>query len=97
MSDLKFTYTESKMYSGFMVSRDPGAAIIWSAAALFLTGICLVFYFPRREIQAYINSADSATGGCTLSIYSRGKALAPEHRKIEREIHGLLQNEGKEK
>lgn len=45
-----FLSYENLQYSGFLVSREPGTSLVWSAAFLFLFGIGMIFYFPRRHI-----------------------------------------------
>jgi cytochrome c biogenesis protein len=90
LMDLKFTYTESRMFSGFMVSRDPGAGIIWAAAILFLTGICAVFYFPRREAMIYIEQDDISKKESNVKIYPRGKGSLQEIKTIVPKITGVI-------
>lgn len=47
---LKFTFLEESKYSGFQVSRDPMNVLIWIASILFIIGICVVLYFPYRQV-----------------------------------------------
>ena len=58
LEGLQFTYLQESMYSGFQVSKDPGNALIWVASALFLLGICTIFYLPRRQLWAMVKQAD---------------------------------------
>jgi len=87
VAGLDFTYLESKMFSDFMVSRDPGAIVIWIAAAIFLAGICAVFYFPRRELLVKIDKAVNPSGKYKISIYQRGKSGIPELKSIEKDLN----------
>jgi cytochrome c biogenesis protein len=92
--NLNFTYTDSKMFSGFMVSRDPGATIIWTAAALFLAGICAVFYFPRRELRLFIKQQSDTSRESMVLMYYTGKGMTEEIEDIAAEINGRLKNNG---
>jgi cytochrome c biogenesis protein len=66
-STLEIVYGGSGKYSGFQVSRDPGNSLIWIASALFLAGLAIVFYFPRRRIQVMLLFQPERTG----TIYLR--------------------------
>ncbi len=55
LGSLTFSY-ENLQYSGFLISKDPGAAFFWIAAILFLTGLAMIFYFPRRQVWVRILS-----------------------------------------
>jgi cytochrome c biogenesis protein len=50
--DLEITLNGSGQFSGFLVNADPGIGFIWTASAFLLVGLILVFYFPRRQLQA---------------------------------------------
>jgi cytochrome c biogenesis protein len=89
--ELKFTYVESRMFSGFMVSRDPGVGIIWAAAILFLAGICAVFYFPRREVMIYVEQDDISIEESNVKIYPKGKGSVPEIKTMVPGITNLIE------
>jgi cytochrome c biogenesis protein len=50
--DLKITYSGASYFSGFLINSDPGVGLIWTAAVLLLLGLIIVFYFPRRYMEA---------------------------------------------
>lgn len=37
-------------FTGLVVKRDPGQAIVWIAYLLLILGLVLTFYFPRRRV-----------------------------------------------
>lgn len=69
-SDLEITYSGSGKFSGFQVSSDPGNSLVWIASTLFLLGLVIVFYFPRRQMQFLVK----ASGDKLTTIYLRSGA-----------------------
>jgi cytochrome c biogenesis protein len=56
---INILYSGQAKYSGFQVSRDPGIALIWIASSLFILGLIMVFYLPRRQILALVEPDSS--------------------------------------
>ena len=81
LGDLYFTYDDLQ-YVGFMVSKDPGAIFFWIAAFLFLSGLAMIFYFPRRQIwiRIYSVSRNKAKIWVKLSSF---KELGAENESIK--------------
>jgi cytochrome c biogenesis protein len=50
--DLEIVYTGNGFFSGFLVNSDPGAGFIWTGSGFLLVGLIMVFYLPRRRLQA---------------------------------------------
>jgi cytochrome c biogenesis protein len=50
--DLEMSYTGNGLFSGFLVNSDPGAGFIWTGSGFLLVGLIMVFYLPRRRLQA---------------------------------------------
>jgi cytochrome c biogenesis protein ResB len=48
ISDLDFTYADSRSFSVFRVTRDPGRFVVWSGFALFILGLVLCLFRRRR-------------------------------------------------
>ena len=71
INGLEFTFQDLVKYSGFQISRDPTNAIIWIASALFIIGICAVFYFPHRQVWVLCRSEKE---GSRLLVRSLGRA-----------------------
>ena len=61
INNLQFTFTGNRVYSVFQVSKDPTVTIIWIACALFIIGICMVLYFPHRQVWAIAQKTDKGT------------------------------------
>ncbi len=81
---LEFTFLEDSQYSGFQVSRDPANVLIWIASALFMIGICAVFYFPYR--QAWVLSQPLGQNNSRLLIRTR----APRGFRSTSELSALV-------
>ncbi|MDD4859510.1 MAG: cytochrome c biogenesis protein ResB [Dehalococcoidales bacterium] len=68
LADFEFTYVSDGQFSGFQVSRDPGNALIWIASALFMIGVGMVLYFPRRQLWALVTPVSG--GGSRIRVRS---------------------------
>jgi cytochrome c biogenesis protein len=86
----EFTFREMLDYSGFQVSRDPANAFIWIASALFLIGLCAVFYFTYRQV--WILGREDGTGSkLYVRMHSRpGFNPAADLKNLETEIRAKL-------
>lgn len=89
--DFQVTYLGSSEFSGFEISRDPGINLIWIAAGLFLLGLTIVFYFPRRRIWAFIESSPDQMNRLWLRHDSgRKPGVVPEFQSLIKEIKRKL-------
>jgi cytochrome c biogenesis protein len=75
IGDYEYTFGGRREFSGITVRRDPGSNFIWLATGLFLLGLALTFYTPRRRLWGKIDSNQAAFRGLG------GRQLA-----VEREI-----------
>ncbi|MPZ48224.1 MAG: hypothetical protein GEU75_02745 [Dehalococcoidia bacterium] len=71
----EYTFAGRREFAGITVRRDPGSMFIWLATGLFLLGLGLTFYTPRRRLWGKISAGQAAFRGLG------GRALA-----IEREV-----------
>jgi cytochrome c biogenesis protein len=53
---LSFTFARERQFTGLIVSRDPGAPLIWLGAIFLVLGVMLVFFFPSRRIWARVRA-----------------------------------------
>ncbi len=72
----EYTYGGERAFAGLIVRRDPGSTFIWLATGLFLLGLALTFYTPRRRLWGKIAAGEAVFRGLG------GRAIA-----IEREIN----------
>jgi cytochrome c biogenesis protein len=75
IGDYEYTFGGRREFSGITVRRDPGSRFIWIATGVFLLGLALTFYTPRRRLWGKIDSGQAAFRGLG------GRQLA-----VEREI-----------
>lgn len=73
----EYTFLGQREFSGITVRRDPGSTVIWIATGLFLVGLVLTFYTPRRRLWGKINSGQGAFRG----LGGRAKAIEGEVRQ----------------
>jgi cytochrome c biogenesis protein len=71
----EYSFEGVREFAGITVRRDPGSTLIWVATGVFLLGLALTFYTPRRRLWGKITSGEAAFRGLG------GRAMA-----IEREI-----------
>jgi len=93
ISGLEFTFLDQADYSGFQVSSDPGNILIWIASTLFVIGICMVLYFPYRQIWVLIGQQEKGRSRINLrSRAPRGYRSASELNEITGLINDELKN-----
>lgn len=88
INGLEFTYSDdsTSQYSVFQVSRDPTNMLIWIASSLFILGISLFFYFPRRQVWGL--SQRQGEGNSRLLI----RTIAPNNFSNATEIEALTED-----
>jgi hypothetical protein len=75
LGDYEYEFGGQRAFSGITVRRDRGAMFIWVATGVFLLGLALTFFTPRRRLWGKIAAGEAAFRGLG------GRALA-----IEKEI-----------
>ncbi|MCL5073973.1 MAG: cytochrome c biogenesis protein ResB [Actinobacteria bacterium] len=91
IAGLNITFMEHKKYSGLQVSREPGISLIWIASFLFISGLCMVFFFPRQQIWIAVCSVSSITTQMLVKLNSSKKFNAEtEFLKLIAEIKTIL-------
>src|SRR3989304_2712577 len=50
----EYTFEGQREFAGLTVRRDPGSTFIWVATGVFLLGLALTFYTPRRRLWGKI-------------------------------------------
>ena len=71
----QYTFKGTREFSGITVRRDPGSTFIWVATGLFLLGLALTFYTPRRRLWGKIASGQASFRG-----------LGGQRSSVEKEI-----------
>lgn len=83
------SYTGDLMYSGFLVSSDPGTGWIWTASVLFLLGLAMIFYLPDRRVWAALDGTDTKRTKVLLRLRStKGFGVEAEMKKMIAELKG---------
>ncbi len=77
LNGYEYTFLGQREFSGITVRRDPGSTLIWIATGLFLLGLALTFYIPRRRLWGKITSGQAAFRG----LGGRAKAIEGEVRQ----------------
>ena len=62
IAGLQFTFERERQFTGLIVSRDPGAPLVWGGIVLLTLGTILVFLFPHRRIWARVSADATGTG-----------------------------------
>lgn len=71
----EYTFKGTREFSGITVRRDPGSTFIWVATGLFLLGLILTFYTPRRRLWGKIAAGQASFRG-----------LGGQRSSVEKEI-----------
>jgi hypothetical protein len=75
----EYTFGGRREFSGITVRRDPGSTLIWLATGVFLAGLALTFYTPRRRLWGKIASGQAVfrgLGGRQLAIEREVREVA---------------------
>ncbi len=87
LNDLEINYLGDSQYSGFQVTRDPGANFIWAASIFLLAGLVLVFYFPVRQLWAVVIPAGAQGSRVLLRTNtSRASSTVNDLNRLVKEI-----------
>lgn len=78
IGNYEYTFGGRREFAGITVRRDPGSMFIWIATGVFLLGLALTFYTPRRRLWGKINSGQAAFRG----LGGRQLALEREIREV---------------
>jgi cytochrome c biogenesis protein len=63
VGDYEYEFGGQREFAGITVRRDPGSTFIWVATGLFLLGLALTFYTPRRRLWGKIAAGQAAFRG----------------------------------
>jgi cytochrome c biogenesis protein len=74
----EYTFLGQREFTGITVRRDPGSMFIWVATGVFLLGLALTFYTPRRRLWGKIAAGQAAFRG----IGGRSQAIEKEIREV---------------
>lgn len=59
----RVTLAEARDYTVLRAAKDPGSPVIWIASPLFILGVCVTLYLPRRRIWARLDSGETLLTG----------------------------------
>jgi cytochrome c biogenesis protein len=59
IAGLDFTFVRERQFTGLIVSKDPGAPLVWLGTILLTLGTLMVFLFPNRRIWARVSPTDA--------------------------------------
>lgn len=82
----EYTFLGQRNFSGITVRRDPGAVVIWVATGVFMLGLALTFYTPRRRLWGKISAGQAAfrgLGGRHLAIEKEIREVAAQARHVD--------------
>jgi cytochrome c biogenesis protein len=86
LGDYEYTFEGRREFSGLTVRRDPGSMFIWVATGLFLLGLALTFYTPRRRLWGKIAMGQAAfrgLGGRQLAVEREIREVAAKASAVE--------------
>ena len=73
-----YTFDRNRQYTGLIVSRDPGAVVVWLGSALLMAGSVLVFFFPHRRVWVRVRQTEDAAASVLMAApLKRDPAFEP--------------------
>lgn len=94
VGNLTYTFVRERQFTGLQVVRDPGAPIIWVAAALLVLGMAAVFYFPHRRYWLRLRKAGEATEVDVVGVAGRDPGFGREFEELVGELERAAGAEG---
>lgn len=61
VENLTYTFEREQQFTGLLVKRDPGAAIVWIGCALLVIGTCLTMFLRHHRIWFRITETDDGS------------------------------------
>jgi cytochrome c biogenesis protein len=88
MAGLNFTFVRESRFTGLQVAKDPGANIVWLAAALMVVGLAMLFYFPPKRIWALCKQRPDGTADVRIATtaerdFSQAKEFETLHERVK--------------
>jgi len=86
LGNYEYIFGGRREFSGITVRRDPGSMFIWVATGLFLLGLALTFYTPRRRLWGKIASGQASfrgLGGRQLAVEREIREVAAKASAVE--------------
>ena len=69
-------------YTGLQITYDPGANLFWTACAILVVSLMLLFYLHCRRVWVYISPMESWTKIIAGGLSSRGKHFEQEWMRV---------------
>jgi cytochrome c biogenesis protein len=83
---LSYTFERTRRFTGLIVSRDPGAALVWIGSTMLVAGIVLVFFFPHRRVWVRVHRTETGSEVQCASILRRDLAFESQFLTIVHQI-----------
>jgi cytochrome c biogenesis protein len=83
IGDLQYTFEREQQFTGLIVSRDPGALLVWLGALALVAGLFLIFMFPNRRMWLVLRRLPA--GGHQVRLAATGRTdatFAPEFGRL---------------
>lgn len=89
LGGLTFTFLREGRFTGLKITKDPGANLIWIAAALMIVGLVALFYFPHRRLWAICKERPDGSAEVRIATTSQRDLAQESHFEQLRERVGM--------
>ena len=86
IAGLSYTFERTRQYTGLIVTRDPGAPLVWIGSTLLVLGLFMVFSFPHRRVWVRIRKTSGGSEVFCASTMKRDVAFEPHFRQLVTDI-----------
>ncbi|MFP5415862.1 MAG: cytochrome c biogenesis protein ResB [Actinomycetes bacterium] len=83
---LTWTFVRERQYTGLMLSRDPGAPVVWTGAALLAIGTCWTMFLRHQRVWLRL---EQVTGGTRVTLASPDRLDTAFSRSVHTLVAGL--------
>ncbi|NMM33513.1 MAG: cytochrome c biogenesis protein ResB, partial [Phycicoccus sp.] len=86
IAGLSYTFERTRQYTGLIVTRDPGAPLVWVGSALLVLGLYMVFFFPHRRVWVRIRKTSGGSEILCASTMKRDVTFKGQFHRIVTDI-----------
>lgn len=61
VGELSLTFEREQQFTGMILRRDPGTAVVWTGFVLLVAGTCMTMFFRHQRLWVRVSDSDEGT------------------------------------
>ena len=91
---LTYSFLREEQFTGLIVSKDPGAPLVWIGIGLLVAGTILVFLFPHRRIWGRVSRSGDGVAVRVAAESRHDAAFESSFRELLEHVRATLPASG---